>query len=381
MDVIELAKQLISIPSWVDGETDERKIGEFIYSYLRQFSWLKVKKQPVADGRFNVIAKDSYSTQLLLCGHMDTVQPKIGWKTNQFEGIIKNENLYGLGASDMKGNLAAILAALKKVKGTKGLMLLFYIDEEYDFLGTKKFLKEYKNKIKPKLIVSGDGGNLKIGNGCRGLVEIDFVVQGQTGHAARPWSGKNAIEWSYKAISDLKNYLEKYSERELGKTTLNLAFLQGGLNLGQNENDNLILGREGNNIADVTEFVLDIRSASLQVDAKKIVKRVKTFLDKNGLRLAKPKIRHDLKPWITKIREIKPVVSLIKKETPIKYSAADQRGFIDIQMFWEAFNKVPCISFGAGEESLAHQPNEFVRLSELKEAEKVFAKIINQFGK
>lgn len=381
MELVRLTKQLISMPSYVDNNTDERKIGEFIYGYLKQFKWLEVKKQPVINGRFNIIAKDTYPTRLLLCGHMDTVQPKQGWKTNQFKGIIKIRKIYGLGASDMKGNLAAILCALDNFQKTKGLMILFYIDEEYDFLGTKKFLEEYKKKIKPKLIVSGDGGNLKIGRGCRGLIEINFIVQGQTGHAARPDSGKNAIEWSFKSISNLKKYLKKFSNKELGKTTLNLAFSQGGLNFGQDKDDGLILGREGNNIADVSEFVIDIRPASLKITAPEIVNKVRCFLKNNGLKLVKAKIRHDLRPWLTKNEEINNVLSIIGKETPVKFSGPEARGFIDIQMFWETFNKIPCLSFGAGEESLAHRPNEFVRIEELEKAKTVFSGIITQLAR
>jgi len=380
MDVVKLTKQLISIPSWVDNKTDERKIGELICDYLKQFKWLKVKRQFIVNRRFNIIAKDNSPTRLLLCGHMDTVQPKQGWKTNQIGAIIKDKKIYGLGASDMKGNLAAILTSLKNFKSTRGLMLLFYIDEEYDFLGTKGFLKEYKDKIKPKLIVSGDGGNLKISRGCRGLIEINFLVQGLTGHAANPASGKNAIEGGFKVISNLKNYLNKYSTEELGKTTLNLAFLQGGLNLGRDKNDELILGKEGNNIADACEFVLDIRPADSKITASKIVNRVREVLKRNGFKLIRAKIRHDLKPWLTKNKEIKNLLSVIRRVTPIKFSDPGSRGFIDIQMFWKTFNQVPCVSFGAGEEALAHKPNEFVTIDELKKTERVFQQIIKQFA-
>jgi len=142
MNTIQLTKKLISIPSWVDKKTNEEKIGEFIYQYLQQFSWLTVQKQKVLGKRFNIIAKDRYPTELLLIGHMDTVQPKINWKTNPVKPVIKNSRLYGLGATDMKSGLASILNAITQ-SPTQGVMTLFYIDEEYDFLGSKKFLKEF----------------------------------------------------------------------------------------------------------------------------------------------------------------------------------------------------------------------------------------------
>jgi len=163
MDPIKLTQQLVQIPSYVNNQTNEAKIGQFIFNYLKQYPWLKVQKQYVTGDRFNIIAQDTDKPRLLIVGHMDTVQPK---STNCFSGKIKNYKIYGLGSSDMKSSLAALLNSLSDFKQTKGLMLLFYIDEEYDFLGMKKFVKEYKEQIRPKLIL-GEGNDLKVKNGCR----------------------------------------------------------------------------------------------------------------------------------------------------------------------------------------------------------------------
>jgi len=82
----------------------------------------------------------------------------------------------------------------------------------------------------------------------------------------------------------------------------------------------------------------------------------------------------------SKDEEIKDVISVIRKEVPIKFSNPGKRGFIDIQMFWDAFGRTPCLSFGAGEESLAHKPNEFVKIKELKKTGLIFEKIIRKFA-
>lgn len=381
MNTLELTKKLISIPSFVDQRTDERKIGEWIYSYLKQFKWLEVKKQPVVNGRFNVIAKDNYPPRLLICGHTDTVQPKQGWNFNQFKGIEKEDKIYGLGATDMKGNIAALLSALDSLKRTRGLMILFYIDEEYDFLGMKKFIKEYRTKIRPKLVASLDGGNLKIGNGCRGLIEIDLIAQGKTGHAARPENGENAILRSTKAIEKLTSILKKsFSDNDLGITTCNLAYLRGGLNLGKDKNNNLLIGKEGNNIADVAEFVLDVRATTKKLDANKLIQFVKKCLKQQKLKLLETKVRHNLGSWLTSKQALKNVEQLIDKTTPIKYAKINKIGYIDTQMLWKAFNKVPCFTFGAGENRLAHRPNEYVKIAKLEKCRKVVFDLINQFA-
>ena len=88
MNVIKLTQQLISMPSYLDSETNEKEIGDFIFSYLKQFPYLRVRKQKIEKGRFNIIAKTSGTPHLFLAGHLDTVEPKQGWSKDQFKGTI-----------------------------------------------------------------------------------------------------------------------------------------------------------------------------------------------------------------------------------------------------------------------------------------------------
>jgi len=312
---------------------------------------------------------------------MDTVQPKQGWKFDQFKGIKKDGKIYGLGTTDMKGGLATLLSNLNIFKETKGLMILFYIDEEYDFLGMRQFIKEYQGKIKPKLIVSLDGGDLQIGNGCRGLIEVGFAVQGKTGHAARPISGKNAILKSAKAIEKTISILKKdFSSKKLGITTCNLAYLRGGLDLGKDKRGNLLIGKEGNNVADMAEFILDVRPASEKLNASKLVEMVKKYLEKEDLKLLSFKIRHDLGSWLTPKRALKNVEPIIAKTTKAKYANIGKTGYINTQMLWQAFDKVLCFTFGAGEGRLAHKPNEYIEITKLIKCQKAISNLIRQFA-
>ena len=135
MSVEQITKKLIKIPSWVGSDSSEKEIGQFIFDYLKEISWLKVQKQMINGKRFNVLALGSDSPEILITGHLDTVRPTSAWKIDPFKPLAKKGRIYGLGSSDMKGGLATILSALKKVKSNKKIMLLFYCDEEYDFLG------------------------------------------------------------------------------------------------------------------------------------------------------------------------------------------------------------------------------------------------------
>lgn len=79
INTINVLKELVSIPSWVNGKTNEKEIGEWICEFLKKNSPLKISKQFVGKGRFNVIAKNSNKINILVTGHIDTVQPNTGW--------------------------------------------------------------------------------------------------------------------------------------------------------------------------------------------------------------------------------------------------------------------------------------------------------------
>lgn len=374
-DIVNLTKELITIPSYVGKDCNESKIGEYIYSFLKEVPYLEVIKQPVKNGRFNIIAKDTYPTRLLWSGHIDTVQKQNGWKQNPLKAYVKENNLYGLGSSDMKGSIAAMLTSLKSIKETEGLMLLFYIDEEYDFLGVKEFIKEYKNKIKPSFIISGDGKNLSLGNACRGLIELTFIVKGQTGHSSQPQKGKNAIIKSIVTIEAFSRLLQRdFSDKNI-QSVCNLAFLQGGLDLRTKKSDMFILGREGNIIPDIAEFVLEIRPAIDSLTADTCITKLKKLLQKQGLFIEKVTRRHNLKLWKTKKIVLKNIEACVSRETKIQYLDPNFYGYIDLQLLWEAFNKIPCCTFGPGN-TTGHGPNEFVSIKDLLTAEKVYKNIL-----
>lgn len=366
---VDLTKQLISIPSWVGPGCDEQQIGNFIYTWLRVNTDLKVSKQSIKDGRFNVIAKDSFSTQLLLVGHMDTVEPRAGWATEPLSPTVINGRLYGLGATDMQGSLAAMLTAVSQVKDTQGLMVLCYIDEEYDLAGMRAFVNKFRDKIRPSLIVSLDGSSDQVGIGCRGLIEVSFRLRGKSGHAGRPETGVNAITAGVSCINKLKRQMAtKYSDKLLGTSTLNLAYSQGGLDVGNNT-----YGRQGNNIADIAEFVLDIRPARPELNANKVKSMLEQYARSAKLQLEDFTVRHDLGSWLS------PSSMLAKLDLPGKYETS--LGYIDVQMLWEYFGQIPCCTIGSGNLSLAHSPNEYVELVELDRTQKLVEKIIKQYVK
>ena len=363
INTTEILKTLVSIPSWVDGKTNEIKVGNWIVDFLKENSKLKVTKQNIGNGRFNILAQNSNKIDVLVTGHMDTVQPNSGWTRNPIKPEVVGNKLYGLGTTDMKSGIAIMLylTTLAKLKNNAGF--LFYCDEEYDFLGMKSFIKYCKVRpcnIKPKLIISLDGEGLQIENSCRGLIELKIKAQGKAGHAANPKSGINAITESFKVINNLKKWLKTFRSKELGNSTLNIAYINGG-------------GDQGNIIAEKCEYIVEIRVANENLDATKVKDFIIKESENLSLKIDEVKVRHDLGNWITKKEDLKEIIKISDNKN---VKSAKKSGYIDIQMLWQEFNKIPTFSFGAGEKGMSHRADEYVQISNINKAQKCFEKLL-----
>ncbi len=128
MNVNELTRKLIDIPS-VTG--DERAVGQFLKSHLESLGY-SVTLQEVAADRFNVFASTDAAARVVLSTHMDTVPPFI-------ESSEDAENIYGRGACDAKGIIAAQICAAERLRanGFEEIGLLFTVDEEQGSLGAQ----------------------------------------------------------------------------------------------------------------------------------------------------------------------------------------------------------------------------------------------------
>jgi len=360
MNTIEILQKLISIPSWVEEKTNEQEIGEWIYRFLKINSKLKISKQSIGQGRFNIIAQNDLKTDILVTGHIDTVRPNSGWTKRPDNPAIYGNKIFGRGSSDMKCGIAVMLYLTTLPNLNNNISFLFYCDEEYDFLGMKKFISEYKNMIKLKLIISLDGDGSQIGNSCRGLIEMKVNVSGKAGHSANPKSGINAITGSTKVLSKLKSWVKTFSSNELGISTLNVAYIKGG-------------GSEGNIIAESCEYIIEIRVANENLNADLVSKFITEESEKLGLKVNSIKIRHDLGSWITSEKKLKSIILVAPKK---KIKSSKKFGYTDAQMLWEAFGKVSTFSLGAGESGQAHKADEFVKISNVIKCQKFFETIL-----
>ena len=370
---ITLLKKLISIPSYLEDDINEARIGNFIYDYLKEFPWLKVERQFIGKGRFNVIARDKYPAELLIYGHMDTVTPRSHSVRDQFKPTVVGNKLYGLGAVDMKAGLAAMFTAIKNVGPTRGLVALFSCDEEYEFLGTKKFLEKYN--FSPKLVLSAETTDLCIANNCRGVLEATFTVEGKTAHASTPNLGKNAIDAVVKLVDSLKQPLRQFTNPNLGRTTMNLAYLNGGLvGLKQFE----IIAR-ANSVPDIAHTLLELRITDKKITPTWLEKIIKEQAKKMGLSISNFKTHFCVNPLLTHKNQLKELEALFgKTNLPVCCLEADKIGYYDVQLIQEVWG-VPAVSVGPGPKNYSHKSNEYVDLQEFGASQTLYEEIIKYY--
>lgn len=391
--LVKLLQDLIRIPSWVPQDPPDAKLSQnengvvdYLEDWIKSNTHLKVERQKLEGGRFNLIAS-SGKPDLVFLGHTDTVAPSEGSPYGQLEAEIHEGRVWGRGSTDMKSGLASMISAIALYPEAKNIWVMFYADEEYDFLGMKALVKEYAD-IRPKLIVSSDGGDLKIGHGCRGLIELRAQIKGKTGHAAKG-NGLNAIDGAFQGIADLRGYLEKYKHPFMGDTSLNLAYMVGGKGKsdGSSFRSDGRLGdveQEGNVIPDLAEYVLDIRPSSPDISAEKILTELENSAIGNGYTFMGANIRHQLGAWYTDLSEIKEFVKLAKEaigKKAVDIEEPSKSGYLDLQMFWEATGRPSSFMFGGGDGETAHKPEENISIEKLIIERDFFKKILQHNNK
>jgi len=231
----------------------------------------------------------------------------------------------------------------------------------------KKFLEQYP--VKPELAISPEPTNLEIINGCRGVIEIYFKIKGETGHAARPEQGNNAIDGITNILNNLKQEIKKYQNIELGEPTLNIAYIKGGL-----ERENNALGDRGNNIPDTAEAVLDIRTTDKELNADRVIGFIKKEIENNSLKLEQIEIRSDFSPLFTPKEKIK---SFERELEYAKYGDIKTQGYFDGEMISRKLN-TPFICFGP-KGGNAHGSNEWVDVKSLNETKRIYKNLIKKF--
>jgi acetylornithine deacetylase len=212
--IFDLARQLMAIPS-VSG--NELEVGNFLASHLATLGY-RVEKQEVEPGRFNVMAYAG-TPRVLFCTHIDTVPVVLPVREDE-------AFLYGRGACDTKGIIAAMLEAgeLLRKRGKEDFGYLFVVGEETNGKGAR-----VANSLKweSEFVVVGEPTGNKLARAQKGTFMAELTVQGKAAHSGYPEAGVSAITGLWRVLTDCTS-ADWGSDPVLGKGTFNIGIFRGG---------------------------------------------------------------------------------------------------------------------------------------------------------
>ena len=213
-DVVSLAAELLAIDSSTGAES---RAVDFVSNWLMTRGW-NVHLQEVTRGRANIWASRK-GRGVTLSTHLDTVPPYIPPK-------LVGDKLQGRGACDAKGIAAAMLVAadLLAKSGEERVDLLFVVGEEKGSDGARA-----ANRLKAtsKFLVNGEPTESKLASGAKGSLRVIVRTRGRAAHSAYAHLGKSAITPMLELLPAL-NALELPTDAVLGETTLNVGTLRAG---------------------------------------------------------------------------------------------------------------------------------------------------------
>ncbi|MBU4472861.1 MAG: M20 family metallopeptidase [Candidatus Omnitrophica bacterium] len=363
--LIKLVQKLIRIDSQ-NPPGDESRIAHFVQDYLRGLG-IKTKIYEFKRRRCNVVAtiegRDKKHS-LFITPHLDTIPAGQNWRIRPFLGKISQGKIYGLGATDCKGNLACGLEAINSLIENKIILdytLVFAAtaDEEAgSSLGLVPLLD--KGIITPEAAVVLDSDDFGIIITQKGLLHLKVKIQGRRAHGAYPWQGINAIDIALGILQELKAYKFTYTKNKYLKApTLNIGTIKGGDKV--------------NVVADWCEFELDFRFLP-GMSARKILKEIKGVIQKHIKRFsrksgmpqnaAKIEIEGMQKPYC--INKNHPLISYLTnamRKINVKPAIRGSEGATTITFFQG--KNIPAIATGFGSKGCAHIANEYARIDNL----------------
>jgi acetylornithine deacetylase len=217
MDLFELTRQLIDIPSVTGGEA---QLAGFLASYLQELGY-EVELQAVIGDRVNVIAKTGAAPEVVFSTHLDTVPPHIMSSEDA-------ENIYGRGACDAKGIIAAQIFAAQQLRGNglDQIGLLFTVDEEMASAGAV-VANEHPLANGCRYLINGEPTDNLLASGTKGSLRFTLTTRGRAAHSAYPENGDSAIEKLLDVLQALRS-CEWPREETFGETTCNIGVISGG---------------------------------------------------------------------------------------------------------------------------------------------------------
>ncbi|RCW86242.1 acetylornithine deacetylase/succinyl-diaminopimelate desuccinylase family protein [Phyllobacterium bourgognense] len=398
-DLIALTRDLIRFPTINPPGEAYTPCAEFLAKRLQSIGFetqlIRGEGAPGDTDRYprtNVVGRFDGRTHgevVHFNSHIDVVETGEGWTVDPFEGIVKDGKVYGRGACDMKGGLAASIIAAEafidvypdfagaiEISGT--------VDEESGGFGGVAYLASKGFFSKPRVdhvIIPEPLNKDRICLGHRGVWWAEIETKGEIAHGSMPFLGDCAVRHMGAVLEAFENELFPVLDSKqtsmpvvpdgARRSTMNLNSIHGG------QTDDYS-GLPSPNVPDSCRLTID-RRFLLEEDISEVKREVVSILDR--LQWERPKFQYSIRD----IMEVQPLMT--ERDTPVVIAVAegirsvfgrepqyvispgtyDQKHIARIGLLHD------CIAYGPGILDLAHRPDEYVGIEDMIESAKVMA--------
>lgn len=374
-DPVMLAQELIRIdsrnPALAPDSRGERAVATALAATLESWGF-SVDIHDAAPGRANVVARAGRATgrSLMLNGHLDVVGVA-GMTHAPFGGEVRGGRLYGRGAADMKGGLAAMSAAAARAarRGISGEVIVAAVaDEEHMSAGTRELLRR---GVRADAAIVGEPTGLAIMPAHKGFAWIEIEVHGRAAHGSRYDVGVDAILDGGVVLDELssieRDTLPTRSHPLLGRPSLHISTIEGGSGWSTYP-DRCVIRVERRTLPNESadEPLAEVRAAiararerrpSLTAEARLVLSQAPSDVPANA-------------PIVRALAD-----ALTARSEHV--TVGGMTAWTDAALLNEA--GIPAICFGPGDITLAHAAEEWVDAGEIERATDVLEALITRW--
>ena len=377
-----LLAELVRTPSHPGVDRQEEAVAKLLAVWL-QARGVECVLDEAAPGRPNLIARvrgRKAGRTLMLCGHTDTVPLNDGDPGVGFSGEIRDGRLWGRGACDMKGALAAMASVMAALAGDPALagevVFAAVADEEMQSLGAERLVA---SGLRADGAIVGEPTGNRVALGHKGLEWIEVGFGGRAAHGGRPEAGINAIaaasRFACLVVDDLRPALSGRPHPQLGPPTINLGTIHGG--------------DQPSTVAAACAIQLDRRTVPGESYGS-VIAELQALLDR--VVAATPGLTTSIRRVPGGMNSLEHLPAILEPDHALARAVEAARravtGRNDEPTVFPAwtdaslltnFAAIPCVVLGPGDLALAHTPRESVPLAEVDEAAAIYLEAARRF--
>ncbi len=371
-------QDLVRIPSL---STHEEAVALRLAEEMRHVGFQEVWQDRIG----NVIGRigNGQGPTLLLDGHMDTVD--VGradrWARGPYNAVIEQGVLYGRGACDMKGGLAAMVYGVKALVDAgatlNGNLYVVGVVQEEPCEGLAVRVLVEEEGVRPDFVVLGEPSNLQLRIGHRGRIEMQVKVWGKAAHASAPSLGSNAVHNAARLIFGIELLAPRLAtDPFLGQGTVAVTEIESH-------------SASRNALPDVCSFYID-RRLTLGETERKALAEIQSIINTEEMDAEvavseyqaasytgyQCRARNAFPAWV--MAEDHPLVQALARSVRDTLGYRPRIGrwnFSTDGTYTAGVANIPTVGFGPGEEQYAHTQNEHVKLNDVVDAARVYARL------